>query len=376
VDFFEYSIGDAMGGTSTATASFTVAGHSEPGGGAGKILDSVPAGTELDYYIRFEDSSPEWLRLEGFNMALANSGTFGGSGGAGAGKATGFDINTLLGSSQTLVQLTEALATGKHLKGVEIEAYVPGGDKGGNLIDQYYFEDVLVTSLQTGGSESSTANNLGFDYARFNHGHVDYKDTGTVEQITEAGWDFVLNKNATGAGPSIAGDALKADLDDALPLDVNLKYYVTYEGADGWLELDSFSMGLSNGGSIGSSGGAGAGKLVSSGAFLGLGSSAQILELTQGLASGQHFKDLEVEAYRSGGDKNDTLVDQYYFQDVLVSSLNTSNASSNQVEVNFGAFSHGHIDYKDDGTKGDVTEAGWSFVLNKDFSVPVDSDLF
>ena len=50
------------------------------------------------------------------------------------------------------MQLTEALATGKHLKGVEIEAYVPGGDKGGNLIDQYYFEDVLVTSLSTGAA--------------------------------------------------------------------------------------------------------------------------------------------------------------------------------------------------------------------------------
>ena len=163
-------------------------------------------------------------------------------------------------------------------------------------------------------------------------------------------------------------------LDDALPLDVSLKYYVTYEGADGWLELDSFSMGLSNNGSIGSGGGAGAGKLSATGAFLGLGSSAQLLELTQALTSGKHYKDLEVEAYRSGGDKGDSLVDQYYFQDVLVSSLSTSNASSNQVSVDFGAFSHGHIDYKDDGTQGDVTEAGWSFIQNKDFSVPVDAD--
>ena len=72
-----------------------------------------------------------------------------------------------------MVELTEALATGEHLKGVEIEAYVPGATRATMLVDQYYFEDVLVTSLSTGGSAFSTANNLSFDFARFNHGHVE-----------------------------------------------------------------------------------------------------------------------------------------------------------------------------------------------------------
>ena len=52
-------------------------------------------------------------------------------------------------------------------------------------------------------------------------------------------------------------------------------------------------MGLASTSTIGGSGGGGSvGKLTTTGASLGLGSSAQILELTQGLTSGKHFNDL------------------------------------------------------------------------------------
>ena len=62
-------------------------------GGKDIPLDSVPPGTDLEYYIRVEDGSPEWLRLEGFSMGLSNSGSGGSGGGAGAGKATALDIS-------------------------------------------------------------------------------------------------------------------------------------------------------------------------------------------------------------------------------------------------------------------------------------------
>jgi len=377
VDSFSYSISDGKGGTDTAAVNITVIGLNEAGssGGSGQILSSVSPATELEYYIRFDDGSPEWLRLEGFSMDLSNSGSTSGGGGGSAGKVTASDVHSLLGSSQTLVELTAALASGQHLKDVEIEAYRPGGDKGGQLVDQFYFADVLVNSLQTSGSASSTANDVSFDFAKFDHGHIEYTDKGTALPATEAGFDFLKNVDFTG-GPAVAGDALKAKLDDALPTDVQLKYYVTYEGAGGWLELDSFSMGLSSSATIGGSGGGGAGKVSASDVVLALGSSAQILDLTDGVTSGQHFKFLEIEAYAPGGEKGNSLVDQYYFADVLVTGLSTANATSNQVSLDYGKFSHGHVDYKADGTQGDITSAGWDFIANKEFTAPVDADLF
>ena len=77
-------------------------------------------------------------------MGLSNSGSVGGAGGGGgAGKVSTSGLETPLGSSGTILELTKLLTTGKHLDGVEIEAYRPGGD-GPQLVDQFYFEQVFV----------------------------------------------------------------------------------------------------------------------------------------------------------------------------------------------------------------------------------------
>ena len=103
--------------------------------------------------------------------------------------------------------------------GVEIEAYRPGGD-GPQLVDQFYFEQVFVTGLQTDGSAYATSNSLEFAFGKFNHGHIDQDLKGGAGAVTEAGWDFIKNLSFTG-GPSVAPDAYKGKLDDAaLPRDV------------------------------------------------------------------------------------------------------------------------------------------------------------
>jgi VCBS repeat-containing protein len=374
VDSFSYSVSDGNGGTDTARVDVKVVGFDEPSSsGSSKVLASVSPDVALDYYIRI-DGATEWLRLDGFSMGLSNNGSVGGAGGGGgAGKASASDLHSLLGSSGTIVELTDALTSGEHIKDVEIEAYRAGGDKGGQLVDQYYFENVLVTGLQTNGNASSTANDLSFDFAQFNHGHVDYKDTGAVAGTSEAGWDFVLNKSFDG-GPAVAGDAFKGKLDEAaLSTDTDLHYYVTFDGAPGWLELHSFSMGLANSGSLSAGGGGGAGKASASDVLLGLGSSAQILDLTDGVTEGHHFKFFEVEAYSVAG-KESQLVDQYYFKDVLVTGLQSDGANANEVSLDYGAFSHGHIEQDIKGGAGPTTETGWDFNTNEAFSHPVAPD--
>jgi type VI protein secretion system component Hcp len=380
LDSFSYSISDGNGGTDTATVDVTVFGFNEPGagGGSSKLLDSVSPDVELDYYIRVE-GSPEWLRLEGFSMELSNSGGLGGAGGgAGAGKVSASDLQALLGSSSTVVMLTQELNAGKFLDSIEIEAYRPGGEKGPSLVDQYYFEDVLVTGLQTRGDAFTTSNDLSFDFAKFNHGHVEYDAKGGIKGTAEAGWDFVQNVSFTG-GPSVAGEAAKAKLDEGLPTDVQLEYYVTFEGAPGWLQLDSFSMGLENSGGVGGAGGgAGASKTSASELELLLGSSKQILDLTKGITTGAHFEFFEIEAYRAGSKEGPQLVDQYYFENVFVTGLDTDGANNNSVSLDYGAFSHGHVEYDAKGAKGPTTQAGWDYITNEPFSHPVapDVDLF
>jgi len=142
---------------------------------------------------------------------------------------------------------------------------------------------------------------------------------------------------------------------------------VTYEGAGGWLELDGFSVSLSNATSIGSgSGGAGAGKVKMDGATLHLGSSNNVVELMAKLTTGDHLEFLEVEAYRSTAESKQ-LVDEYVFDTVFASSLGTFD-SSNALDITAGKFSHGHVEFDKTGKADGSVVEGWSFLENKDWS--------
>ena len=335
-------------------------------------LPSVGTGATLEYFIRFEGQ--DWMRLEGFSLGLSQTGTLGSGGGGGAGKATATDIHTTLGTSGQLVELSADLTSGKHIDNVEIEVYRTGVTQ--QLVDQYYFEEVLLTGLQTSADGGGgTAHSLSFDYAAFNRGHVTQDIKGGVGDIAEDGFDFTTSKDADGLGPAIAGDAIKAKLENVDSLDANLDYYVSWEGSGGWLELGSFSVGVTQTGTVASGGGAGAGKASATDLSLTLGSSAELLQLEDALTSGKHLTNLEIEAYHVGSNGKQ-LVDQYVFQDLFVTSLQTFDSVSNSVSVDFAKFSRGHVEYDAKGQVGPPTEAGWDFVANRTFHVPVDSDLF
>ena len=110
--------------------------------------------------------------------------------------------------------------------------------------------------------------------------------------IARDGFNFKTLADADSLGPPIAGDAIKAQLENVDSLDANLQYYVSWEGSGGWLELGSFSVGVTQTGSVASGGGAGAGKASATDLSFTLGSSAQLLQLEDALTSGTHLKNL------------------------------------------------------------------------------------
>jgi type VI protein secretion system component Hcp len=252
-DSFSYKASDGALDSNVTTVSLTVNDVAEPAPPS-KVLPSVGSSDGLKYFIRFEGQ--DWMRLEGFSLAMSQTGSLGTGGGAGAGKATATDIHTTLGTSGQLVELSGDLTSGKHIENVEIEVY--GGSQEPRLVDQYYFEDVLLTGLQTSASDAGTAHSLSFDYAAFNRGHVTQDSKGGVGDIARDGFNFKTLADADSLGPPIAGDAIKAQLENVDSLDANLQYYVSWEGSGGWLELGSFSVGVTQTGSVASGGGAGA----------------------------------------------------------------------------------------------------------------------
>ena len=337
VDFAQFSRGhvefDAKGGIGETTEegwdfveNIDFSAPVDADLGKDSALPSVDSSANLEYFIRFEGQ--DWMRLEGFSLGLSQTGSVGTGGGGGAGKATATDIHTTLGTSGQLVELSADLTSGTHIKNVEIEVYGAGEQQ--QLVDQYYFEDVLLTGLQTSAAGGGgTAHSLSFDYAAFNRGHVTQDIKGGVGDIAEDGFNFQTANDADGLGPAIAGEAIKAKLENVDSLDANLQYYVSWEGSGGWLELGSFSVGVTQTGSLASGGGGGAGKASATDLSFTLGSSAELLQLEDALTSGKHLENLEIEAYHVGGDGKQ-LVDQYVFQDLLVTSLQTTNSVTNR----------------------------------------------
>src|SRR5262245_40680965 len=261
-DSFTYKASDGVLDSNVTTVSLTVNDVAEPAPPS-KVLPSVGSSASLEYFIRFEGQ--DWRRLEGFSRGLSQTGSLSSGTGGGAGKATATDIHTTLGTSGQLVELSGDLTSGKHISNVEIEVY--GGGTEQRLVDQYYFEDVLLTGLQTSAADGDgTAHSLSFVYGAFNRGHVTQDSKGGVDDIARDGFNFETFTEADSLGPPIAGDAIKAKLEDVDSLDANLQYYVSWEGSvssegsGGWLELGSFSVGVTQTGSVASGGGAGAGK--------------------------------------------------------------------------------------------------------------------
>ncbi|HYC44155.1 MAG TPA: VCBS domain-containing protein [Burkholderiales bacterium] len=333
---------------------------------AGKMgpADSIPPASHLKYFMRVDDVTSDWVELDGFSWGVA--GTTPGGGGGGGGKVVPQDATAMLGSGAPLVKLLESASKSKHLKFVEIEAYADGGDNGDRLVEEFRFEDVIVSGITAFGGPV-TQYGLAFHYGRFGRTAIVYDMKGGKDDEVSTGFDFLTNKIA-GAPPGDA-HALKAKQDSTVS---DLDYYVRFDGvgkAGEWLQLESFGFTLAATNTVSTSK-LDAGKLTATDVMLLMGSSPQLVELTQFVNTGKHIKIAEVEAYETSAD-GPRLVDEYRFHDVTLNDLRTSNSTQNVLTFDFSKFTHGHVLYDDAGAKTDALSAGFDFMLNKADSGPL-----
>jgi|GEM_PF-5471865 len=370
VDSFTYTVSDGHGGTSTASVDVSVAGISNAAGQQ-VVLPSAAPGTQLHYFIKFVGGSSvadKWLDLGSFSTGFSNSGSLGGAGGGlASGKLTAQDVHTMLGASNTGVDLTETLLKGTHLKSVEIEAYRTNSITGDlQLVDDYLFEEALVSSVQSSASaDSGIASGISVNYGKFGYTHVDYDAKGAKSTTTSTGWD--LTKNVLSDGPAATGEAANSKLGEQASTESNLDYYVKFDGAAGWLDISALSLGFSNSGSSSIGGGAGTGKASASDVSLILGSSGEIVNLTHLLASGTILKNVEIEVYSHVGGKAQ-LVDDYLFENVLMTSLATGSDSANSVSFAYQKFTESHIGLDAKGAPIAPDIVGWDFAANAPYT--------
>lgn len=147
-------------------------------------------------------------------------------------------------------------------------------------------------------------------------------------------------------------------------------YFLKIDGIDGesatkghekWIDINSFSWGVSNSGAGG--GGAGTGKAAFSPFSWTQQLDKSVLPMFTGVASGKHFKNATLDAVKAGGEKSSAVFFKMEFDDVLLTQLNIAGTGDVPgVDGAFDSYTKLTMTYKQqlaNGTYGPAIIGGW-----------------
>jgi len=280
------------------------------------------------------------IEVDSFQLEFGNSTDAGAAAGGGVGRSFSSALATSLAAGTSTTALTELMTTGKHVQEMRLESWRTGPDGQAQLIQTYQFTDVQVSAFNTTEAAGGTSTGAQFTFGTFTQTTAAVGNTGAPDTATVS-WDLAAN----GGANSIAVDTpivQKPDMQTALD------YYVRFDKTSGWLALDDFSMAFARD----------AGALSSSDVSMLLGSSDVLGRMLMNLFKGSHIPTVEVEAYARDS-ATPRLVDDYIFSDVLLTSLESSDISSNTLGLAYSSFTHGHQNYLASGAPSTWTETGY-----------------
>ena len=142
-----------------------------------------------------------------------------------------------------------------------------------------------------------------------------------------------------------------------------------YKGSDGWIQIESWSFGESQGGTMAYGGGGGAGKVQMQDFHFTMKVNTASPKLFLACATGEHFTKATVHA-RKAGAKQQTFY-TVIFSDCLVSSFQTSGSGGSDVipmesiSLNFSKIELEYKEQSKDGSVGAAQKVGYDLKANK-----------
>ncbi|MGL5734517.1 MAG: Hcp family type VI secretion system effector [Beijerinckiaceae bacterium] len=160
--------------------------------------------SQADYFLKIDGIEGESgdakhkneIELESWSFGASNSGSFGHGMGGGTGKVSMQDFHFVMKMNKATPNLFLSCSSGKHIPKAVLTCRKAGTEDGPQEYFVVTFEDLLISSYQTGGSQGSGAypsEQISFNFTKIK---MDYKmqdEKGIPGKSVIAGWDTKKN---------------------------------------------------------------------------------------------------------------------------------------------------------------------------------------
>lgn len=159
----------------------------------------------VDYFLEIDGIKGEshdhkkkdWIDLESWSWGETQTGSHAGGGGGGAGKVSMQDFHFVMKQNKASPKLFAACATGEHIKKAQLVCRKAGKEQQEFLTIK--FEDLLISSYQTGGSAHGDVlpmDQISFNFAKIEIEYKPQRPDGTLDAGIKKSYDLKSQKAA------------------------------------------------------------------------------------------------------------------------------------------------------------------------------------
>jgi type VI secretion system secreted protein Hcp len=161
---------------------------------------------ESDFYLKIDTIEGEseavgmekQMQIESWSMGATNAGTAGLGTGMGSGKASLQDFHFVIQNGKASAPLMLAVLKGNHIPQAVLTCRKTGGDGSPYTYYKYTFDNIVVSSFQSGASQALPMEQCSFNYSKITLEYFQQKKDGTVALTNTISYD-VKKVEGTGA---------------------------------------------------------------------------------------------------------------------------------------------------------------------------------
>ncbi|NNE68370.1 MAG: type VI secretion system tube protein Hcp [Pyrinomonadaceae bacterium] len=163
---------------------------------------------EADFYLKIDTIEGEseargfekQMQIQSWSFGASNSGSSSIGTGLGTGKVSLQDFHFVIENGKASVQLFLATCKGNHIPQAILSCRKTGGDGSPFTYYKVTFNDLVISSFQTGGSNGSGSlpiEQVSFNFTKITHEYFQQKADGTVALTNTVTYD---TKKVEGSG--------------------------------------------------------------------------------------------------------------------------------------------------------------------------------